>query len=216
VLAMQRIFLEDWYFATEALPPKTGGLFPRRDGGGTRLVQIVASGPDHDQLTIHNTYFTVITRAVHRLWLTTPYFVPDEALMTALGTAAMRGVDVRLIIPVRGDSRLVDWAARSYVPELVACGVRVYEYLPRFVHAKTIVVDDDLGIVGTANLDNRSFRLDFELTALAFDRELTNRLAQAFETDLADCRPIDAASIAHLSLPRRLGEAGARLLSPLL
>ena len=102
------------------------------------------------------------------------------------------------------------------MPELLASGVKVYEYLPRFVHAKTIVVDDDLAIVGTANLDNRSFRLAFELTALVFDREVTARLARAFETDLAESRAMDAASRAHQALFRRLGEAGARLLSPLL
>src|SRR5262249_32550772 len=135
---------------------------------------------------------------------------------TALCTAAMRGVDVRLLVPLRGDSRLIDLAARSYVPELLAAGVKVYEYLPRFVHAKTIVVDDDLAIVGSANLDNRSFRLNFELTALVFGREVTARLAQSLEAGLGESRAMDAASRANLTLFRRLGEAGARLLSPLL
>jgi cardiolipin synthase len=216
VLTVQRIFVEDWYFATGSLPPRTAGLFPDQDGVGPLVVQVVASGPDHDFMTIHDTYFTAITRATARVWLTTPYFVPDEAIATALCTAAMRGVDVRLLLPVRGDSRLIDLAARSYMPELLDSGVKVYEYLPRFVHAKTIVVDDDLAIVGTANLDNRSFKLDFELTALVFDRAAAARLAAAFEADLTESRAMDAAARAHLSLPRRLGEATARLLSPLL
>jgi len=216
VLSLQRLFIEDWYFATEALPPNPGDLFRLRDGTGTHVVQIVGSGPDHDQLTIHGTYFTAITRASSRIWLTTPYFVPDDAIVTALCTAAQRGVDVRLLVPLRGDSRLIDLAARSYMPELVASGVRVFEYVPRFIHAKTIVIDDDLAIVGSANLDNRSFRLDFELTALVYDRDLTTRLAAAFEVDLRDSRAIDAAALAQHSLFRRLGEAGARLLSPLL
>ena len=216
VLTIQRIFVEDWYFATAALPPRTGELFPEQDGVGAFVVQVVASGPDHDFMTIHDTYFTAITRATSRVWLTTPYFVPDEAIITALCTTAMRGVDVRLLVPVRGDSWLIDLAARSYVPELLASRVKIYEYLPRFVHAKTIVVDDDLAIVGTANLDNRSFKLDFELCALVFDRQLTGRLADAFQADLTESRAMDEAARAHLSLPRRLGEAGARLLSPLL
>jgi cardiolipin synthase len=215
VLTLQRIFIEDWFFATEQLPPETADLFPVHDGVGQHVVQIVASGPDHDYLTIHSTYFTLITRAVSRLWLTTPYFVPDEAIVTALCTAAMRGVDVRLLMPLRGDSVLIDLAARSYVPELLASGVKVYEYLPRFVHAKTIVVDEDLAVVGTANLDNRSFRLDFELSALVYDRALTARLAAAFERDLAESRAMHAPR-APQPLFRRLGEAGARLLSPLL
>jgi cardiolipin synthase len=218
VLSIQRIFVEDWYFATGQLPPQTPALFPVQDGAeaGRHVVQIVASGPDHDFMTIRDSYFTAITRATSRVWLTTPYFVPDEAIGAALGTAAMRGVDVRLLLPVHGDSWLIDLAARSYVPELLAAGVKVYEYLPRFVHAKTIVVDDDLAIVGTANLDNRSFRLDFELTALVFDHGFTAQLASAFEADLSESRAMDAVSRAHLSLFRRLGEASARLLSPLL
>jgi len=216
VLSLQRLFVEDWYFATNAMPPNPSGLFRLGDQPGTRVVQIVGSGPDHEQLTIHGTYFAAITRASSRVWLTTPYFVPDDAILTALCTAAQRGVDVRLLVPLRGDSRLIDLAARSYMPELVMSGVKVYEYLPRFIHAKTIVVDDDLAIVGTANLDNRSFRLAFELTALAYDRELTGQLARAFELDLRDSRAIDAEALAGQSLLRRLGEAGARLLSPLL
>jgi cardiolipin synthase len=216
VLSLQRLFIEDWFFATEALPPNPGDLFRLRDEIGTRVVQIIGSGPDHDQQPIHGTYFTAITRASSRVWLTTPYFVPDDAIVAALCTAAQRGVDVRLLVPSRGDSRLIDLAARSYMPELVAAGVKVYEYLPRFIHAKTIVIDADLAIVGSANLDNRSFKLDFELTALIYDRDLTEQLARAFETDLRDSRAIDDAALAGLSLFRRLGEAGARLLSPLL
>jgi cardiolipin synthase len=180
------------------------------------LVQIVASGPDRDQMSIHHTFFTAFTRANNRIWVTTPYFVPDDATLTALCTAALRRLDVRLLIPKRSDSRLIDLAARSYIPELIASGVRVYEYLPRFIHAKTIVVDDDLAIVGTANLDNRSFQLNFEVVALLFDRDINAELANAFEADLRDSHCIDRDELQRKSLPRRLGEASARLLSPLL
>jgi cardiolipin synthase len=215
-LTLQRIFIEDWLFVTEKLPPRTPELFPVPGAPGRYVVQVVGSGPDHPNMTIHLTYFTAITRATSRLWLTTPYFVPDESIVTALGTAALRGVDVRLLLPAHGDSKLIDLAARSYVPELLASGVRVYEYLPRFVHAKTIVVDDELAIVGTANLDNRSFRLNFELTALLYDSALAAQLAAAFETDLTHSRELEAAALANQGIVRRLGESGARLLSPLL
>ena len=215
-LPIQRIFLEDWLFATSKLPPHIEELFPLPRHMGKHVAQIVASGPDHDALPIHDTYFTAITRAEKRLWLTTPYFVPGEPITTALCTAALRGVDVRLLIPVRGDSRLIDLAARSYVPELLASGVKVFEYLPRFVHAKTIVVDDDLAIVGTANLDTRSFRLNFELAALLYDQPLAQRLGAAFEADLTESRAIEPVPLAQQKLVRRLAEAGARLLSPLL
>src|SRR4029079_613455 len=216
VWALQRVFLEDWFFATRRRFEFSADYFPAPSGDRRHVVQVVASGPDHDHLAIHRTYFTVMTRATERLWVTTPYFAPDEATAAALANAALRGVDVRVLIPKRGDSVLIDLAARSYIPELIAAGVRVYEYLPRFIHAKTLVLDDDLAIVGSATLDNRSFKLDFELTALIYDLALTERLARAFEADLADSRAIDAAALAGHSLFRRLGEAGARLLSPLL
>src|SRR5262249_39603330 len=125
VWALQRVFLEDWYFATGRRFEFNPDYFPPPGDQRRRVVQIVASGPDHDYLAIHRTYFTVVTRATRRLWLTTPYFVPDEATATALATAALRGVDVRLLIPRRGDSWLIDLAARSYLPELIAAGVRV-------------------------------------------------------------------------------------------
>ena len=101
--------------------------------------------------------------------------MPDEALLTALVTAALRDVDVRLLVPKKGDSRLVDLAARSYFPELLAAGVRVYEYESRFIHAKTMVCDDDVAIIGTANLDNRSFRLNFEVAAVVYGGRSTAR-----------------------------------------
>lgn len=215
-LAIQRIFVEDWLFATSAAPPRMAELFPTPSGSGRHVVQVVSSGPDRPELPIHDTFFTLVNHARARLWLTTPYFVPTEALVTALSTAARRGVDVRLIIPRRGDSRLIDLAARSYVPELLDSGVRVFEYQPRFIHAKTMVVDDDIAVVGTANLDNRSFRLNFELATLLYDVGLTTRLAAAFEADQAESRPLARVPLDHQKLTRRLGESIARLLSPLL
>lgn len=216
VWPLQRIFIEDWHFATEAPPPTDDELFPAPPAVRRHIVQIVASGPDQDQMAIHRAFFAAITCATSRVWVTTPYFVPDEATTTALCTAALRRLDVRVLLPLRGDSRLVDLAARSYVPELLASGVKVYEYLPRFIHSKTLVIDDDIAIVGTANLDNRSFRLNFEVVAILYDRPAAAELAAVFEADLADSRRIAVGDLNGKSLPRRLGEASARLLSPLL
>ncbi|MCC6622476.1 MAG: cardiolipin synthase [Deltaproteobacteria bacterium] len=217
VWGLQRLFLDDWLFAAERLPPTSAELFPAppADQPGDRIVQVVGSGPDATDFAIHKALFTAIGQAQSRLWITTPYFVPDEPILTALVAAGLRKVDVRLLIPESGDSRLVDLAARSYLPELFAAGVRVYAYGPRFVHAKTMVVDDDVAIVGTANLDNRSFRLNFELVAIAFDRALTTELAAAFEVDLKGARALSPRAT-RASVWTRLGEAGARLLSPLL
>jgi cardiolipin synthase len=216
VWSLQRLFLEDWYFCSETLCPIDPTIFPPAAAGATRVVQVLGSGPDAGAFAIHKAYFTAINQATRRLWLTTPYFVPDEAILTGLITAALRNVDVRLLIPKKGDSRLVDLAARSYVPELIAAGVRVYEYEVRFIHAKTGVFDDDVAIVGTANLDNRSFRLNFEVAAVLYDGDANAQLASAFLVDLEASRELTAADLAHQGFWPRLGQASARLMSPLL
>src|SRR5262249_38599614 len=153
---LQRVFAEDWMYATERSLP-AGPYYPPPRIEGTEVVQIVASGPDLDTYAIHKVFFAAINQAVSRVWLTTPYFVPAEPILSPPSSAPMRGVDVRVIAPARGDSVLVDLAARSYFPDLLAAGARVFEHVPRFVHAKTLVIDDDVAIVGSANLDNRSF-----------------------------------------------------------
>jgi cardiolipin synthase len=215
VRALQRVWLEDWLFATgEQLA--AARYLPEASHEDGRIVQIVSSGPDTTEFAIHKILFAVVNQANHRLWLTTPYFVPDDPLQAALVTAALRGLDVRLLLPRKGDSRLVDLAARSYFPELLAAGVRIYELTERFVHAKTIVVDDEVAIVGTANLDNRSFRLNFEVVAVLYDRAAACTLAEAFERDLATTSTCATADYDRQPLPRRLGQAVARLFSPLL
>jgi cardiolipin synthase A/B len=217
VRAMQRIFLDDWYFANDKLPDTGPEYFPEPQGEpGKHIVQIISSGPDSTTFPIQRAFFTAMNAASRRLWITTPYFIPDEAILTALVTAALRRVDVKVIIPRRGDSRLIDLAARSYLPELLAAGVRVFEYTPRFIHAKTMAIDEGVSIVGTANLDNRSFRLNFEVAALVFGEETNAVLARAFETDLADAHELVLPEIDGAPFLTRLGQAGARLMSPLL
>jgi cardiolipin synthase len=216
VWPLQRVFFEDWYFAAEELLEITVVTVPPPIREGTHLVQIVASGPDTLSASIQKVYFTTINQAARRLWLTTPYFVPDDALLTALATAALRGVDVRVLVPKKGDSRLVDMAARSYFPELIEASVRVFEYTPRFIHAKTLVCDDDVAIVGTANFDNRSFRLDFELAAVLFGTGANATLAAQYERDLKDSNELGRAELLAMPFVQRFGQASARLLSPLL
>lgn len=216
VRPLQRIFLEDWAFATDETPPVTGKHLRRIQNEGEHLVQIISSGPDLDAFAIHKTLFGAITTARSRVWLTTPYFVPDEPMLTAITTAAMRKVDVRVLVPSHGDSKLVDFAARSYFPDLLRSGVRIFEYQPRFVHAKTLVVDDDLAIIGTANCDNRSFRLNFEVVASVYGPEIAARLGAAFEDDLAKSREVKQRALSREPLTQRFAEATARLFSPIL
>ena len=217
VRALQRIFVEDWAYSADKVLPFEPPYFPIPDEAPTGdVVQIVASGPDLAVFAIHKMYFAAITQAVHRVWLTTPYFVPDEAILSAVVSAAMRGVDVRLIVPAKGDSRLVDLAARSYFAEVLDAGGRIFEYTPRFVHAKTMVIDDDVAIIASANLDNRSFRLDFELGAVIYAHALNAELADAFTRDLQGCREVRRDALERQGFFPRLFQSGARLLSPLL
>ena len=224
-LDVQAIFLEDWLYGSPvlgspgdegpALPAGVERWFPDFPPASGPWLQIVDSGPDEPTEDIHLLLFEAIGAARSRVWLTTPYFVPDEALLTALHGAASRGVDVRILVPAKGDSRLVDAAAETYAREIAVRGARLFRYGPVMNHSKTMVVDDAFAVVGTANFDNRSFRLNFELVVAMHDRALAGRVAAMFEADLERSRAFDPQREAQ-SLPRRLLCNAARLLSPLL
>ena len=208
-------FLEDWQYATDVVLDGPEYL-PPLDGRGDRLVQICASGPDAHPQSIHAVYFTAISTARERVWISTPYFVPDEPMQAALIAAALRGVDVRVLIPGTSDHAVVDAAAQSYFPELLAAGVAIHAYGPPALHAKTLVVDRDAAIVGTANVDNRSLRLNFEVVAICYGDAAVEALETMFEIDLQKAIPITVASQKQLSIGRRLFIGGARLFSPML
>ena len=210
---LQYVFLQDWRYAEGDTPAQDENLLPR-EAPGALPVQIVASGPDSDTEAIHRAMIDALNLARERIWLATPYFVPTEAALFALTNAAMRGVQVKLMVPERSDSRVVSAAARSYYQEMQDAGVLVFEYQGRMFHAKTLLVDQHYGMVGSANFDSRSFRLNFEVAAVVFDDDFNRQLAAMFTTDLAQCRR--APSGRRTALPRRLFEALARLASPLL
>jgi cardiolipin synthase A/B len=212
---LQLAFLEDWQFSTGYVP-RAAEYFPPPTGRGRHHVQIVGSGPDREQEPIQKLYFSAIALARERVYVTTPYFVPDDAVLTALMTASLRGVDVRVLVPRRSDSLIVTAAARSYYDDILAAGVRVYEYEPTMIHAKTLIVDDLFGAVGTANMDNRSFRLNFEITAVLYGKVHADELATQFRRDLRESKEIKAHARRALPLRWRVAEAGARVLSPLL
>lgn len=212
---LQLTFLDDWHYATSYVP-REPEYFPPPAEKGEHRVQIVGSGPDRDLEPIQKAYFAAMALASERIYVTTPYFVPDDAILTALTTAALRGVDVRVLVPRRSDSLIVTAAARSYYDTILAAGVRVYEYQPTMIHAKTLVVDDFFAAVGTANMDNRSFRLNFEVTAILYGAKHAKELADQFRKDLRGAKEIKAHSRKDLPLRWRLAEAGARVLSPLL
>ena len=210
---LQLVFLEDWSYAAGTALRDDSLWGPR--GEGPILAQAVASGPDSPWEALHRVHVEAIHQADRRVWLVTPYFVPGEAARMALTSAALRGLDVRVIVPEKSDSRIVTAAARSYFDELVDAGVRVFEFQPRMLHGKALLVDDVTCLVGSANFDPRSFRLNFELALLVEDRALGRRLEREMLENIAASVEVRAGR-PRAPFPQRLAEAWARLLSPLL
>jgi len=159
-------------------------------------------------------YLQVLMMATRRLWIATPYFVPDLGMVSALQLAALRGVDVRLLLPERSDNRIGDLAARSYIDQMARAGVKMLLYRDGFLHQKCFVVDDILAGVGTANFDNRSFRLNFELTLLVHDPEFVNAVAAMLTDDLEKAVPIASTAYRRHRFTRRLLIRLARLTAP--
>jgi cardiolipin synthase A/B len=217
VRSLQLVFVEDWAYATGRRDFISDVVrdMPETPDAGRIHAQVLASGPDSSWEAIHRAHVSAIHAAKQRVWLTTPYFVPGEAAMMALTSAALAGLDVRLLVPRMSDSRLVSLAARSYFGQLLVAGVKIYEYGPRMLHTKSLLVDDNLSIIGSANFDHRSFRLNFEVSMLFDDAGIASQLERVIETDLASAPRVRQGRNRPL-LSARLPEALARLSSPLL
>ncbi|MEW6744814.1 MAG: cardiolipin synthase [Planctomycetota bacterium] len=210
---LERIFEEDWFHATgEEI--EWGEDRPSRPGDD--IVQIVSSGPDRPWPTFQQAIFTVISSAQKNVWITTPYFVPDESIVMALQTAAFRGVDVRLLVPRKSDLPMMTITNRSYYLPLLEAGVRIFEYTGGMIHAKTITADGLYSLVGSANMDRRSFRLNFEVCVSIMGRRCAAALETAFASDLARSREVALEEWRQRSRLERMLEAVAQLLSPLL
>lgn len=215
VAGLQRGFLEDWHFAT-GIAPIDEGCFPDLPEEGTHRVQVLRSGPDRDVYPIHEFLFAAIAGADERAWLATPYLVPDEPILTALCSAAHRGVDVRVLVPRRGDSRLVQAAMRSFYAELLAAGVSVQEFRPAMLHAKLLVIDRELTVIGSANLDNRSFRLNFEVAVAVYGAAAADEVAAQLLLDARRATRVRSRRLRALSVPSRFAESTARLFAAIL
>jgi len=215
VWKMQAIFVEDWSFA-EGFELVDPAFSPAVQPQGDSVAQIVASGPDSTNENIHRLYFAAIASARERVWITTPYFVPDRAILMAIETAALRGVDVQLVLPRQNNHRLTGQAGRSFYDELLGAGVRIHEYLPSMLHTKTLIVDGDFATVGTANLDTRSFRLNFELIAVVYDKVVVDALERIFAIDRAQTEEVTLARWRQRPVTQRLMEGLGRLFAPLL
>lgn len=190
--------------------------FPIIPQKGTAALQIISSGPDTEWEVIKNNYLHLIANAKKYVYIQSPYFIPDESFFDAIRIATLTGIDVRIMIPNKPDHMFVYWATYSYVGPLVEAGAKVYHYEKGFIHAKMIVVDDEIASVGTANIDVRSFSLNFEVNALIYDRILAHRLAEIFESDILDCSELTIELYKNRSNYTKFRESISRLLSPIL
>ena len=215
VHSLQAIFLNDWYFVTHQ-EIQGAGYFPKVTVLHTLPIQIIASGPDSTRSSNLQGFFSAITSAKHLVYIETPYFIPDESLIMALKTAALSGLDVRLLVQGIAEHRLVYLAMHSYFEELLQAGVKIFKYTKGILHAKILLIDDHLSSVGSTNMDLRSFYLDFEICAFVYDRSLAERLKLDFDQDLNHSSEVVLRDFQARPVLERFKESSARLFSPLL
>ncbi|MEI7687262.1 MAG: cardiolipin synthase [Planctomycetota bacterium] len=218
VYDLQRVFVEDWDFAADERIAESEhpNYFKATAGGGTHALQIIDSGPDQDYRAIREVYFAAILKAKRRVWIASPYFVPDAALLEAVRLAAFSGIDVRLLFQGKPDRWMPYFAARYYFTDVMRAGVKIFQYQGGMMHAKVLIIDDEFASVGTANFDNRSMFLNFEVNCLMYSVDATLTLDALFARDFANSRLLDPHEFAKRSFWVRLAENACRLFSPVL
>jgi len=219
VAYLQSIFLNDWNFCTGQdveLKEEISAEFESWPVAENKMIQVIASGPDSPQPSILFSMLHAINSAKDEILITTPYFIPSPALITALKIAVLRGVMVKVLVPDESDLKIVNAAAQSYYDELLQVGVVFYKYTKGFIHAKTMVVDGFLSVMGTANFDERSFELNFEVNVMIYDSAFAKQLSDSFENDLKDAKQICAETWKNRSVVKSFFEKLARLISPIL
>ncbi|MGJ8686132.1 MAG: cardiolipin synthase [Spongiibacteraceae bacterium] len=214
VQSAQLAFCEDWYWATESLPKLNWQLQASADQN--RSAMLIATGPADVVESCALVFLNLIQQAKERLWIVSPYFVPDTPIIQALQLAAMRGVDVRILLPETPDKLMIKLSSYTAIKETISQGVQIYFYKKGFLHQKALLVDNDIGAIGTANLDNRSFRLNFEIMAICHDRTFTSELENMLNTDFQHSYQLRPRDVAEWSLGRRLISRCAYLFAPIL
>jgi cardiolipin synthase len=215
VNVLQIIFLIDWYFVSNKLEFSKEECFFRHSITTKHSLQITSSGPDSDWASIMQAFFAAITRARKHIYISTPYFVPNESILTALKTASLSGVDVRIVLPGKSDSTVVYWSSLSYVSELLDAGIKVYLFQNGFNHSKILMIDSNFASVGSANMDIRSFEDNFEVLAMIYDQELTLSLEKQFLRDIRKSKQVNASKWKQRSNVQNFKESLARIFSPL-
>jgi cardiolipin synthase len=223
VAGLQRVFIEGWDFAAEEdlrgpefFPPEKAQPVTTPSPLTNYTLQVIPSGPDMELKSIREVYFAAVLRARKRVWIASPYFVPDAGLRDALCLAGYLGIDVRLLCQHHPDKWIPLYAGRYYWSDVLDAGVKVYQYTKGMMHSKVVLVDGEWASVGTANLDNRSLHLNFEVNCLFYSPEAVAELETAFRRDLADSILLDPKVYERRPLPGRLVENACRLLSPVL
>lgn len=214
--SLQLQFLYDWQFASKEKLALSKELFPDKKDLGNCGIQIVPSGPDSKYDAIYQGFFKLIAKAKTNIYIQTPYFIPDQGLTELLKIAALGGVDVRIMIPSFPDHPFVYWASISFASELLKFGARVYRYQKGFLHSKIVAVDGRVASVGTANFDMRSFKMNFELNAIIYDRSNVTRLEGQFLKDMTNCQELTQDLYNNSPVTARIKESVSRLLGPLL
>jgi cardiolipin synthase len=210
------IFATDWFMVSEKKLDEC--LNPGVDEGDSTpcVVQLVSSGPDDVFANIEQLYFSIISRANSYVYITNPYIIPSQEILKALQVASLAGVDVRLMISRKSDSKLVRWSVQSYFEPLLKAGARIFLFPDGFLHSKIMISDDDICSVGTANIDVRSFEHNYEVNAIVYDKDFTEILKEDFITDCRKCKELRYEQ--HMKRPwlNRLMEGVARVFTPLL
>ncbi|MEG0774154.1 cardiolipin synthase [Clostridium sp.] len=214
--SLQIRFLLDWRFAAGQDFVMDQHYFPKRDRLNHKGVQIITSGPDSKWCSIRNTYLKLIYKAKKNIYIETPYFVPDESILTALKIASLSGIDVKIIIPCKPDHPFVYWASKSYIWDLMDSGAKCYTYDNGFIHSKMVSIDGKACSIGSANMDIRSFSLNFEVNAIIYDEATTLKLDEAFKRDLLESTRLTEEHYKNRSIFIRFKESVSRLLSPIL
>ena len=214
VYALQTIFLNDWNYVSKQIIDGAD-FFPEHTIHKQALMQVVASGPDSEWQAILQAFYKMMASATDKIWITTPYLVPEESLMMGLKTAALSGVDVRIIIPSQPDHFFVYWLSQSNIEALLEAGVKIYQYKNGFIHSNIIIADRLSATVGTTNLDIRSLEINFEVNAFIYDVPTIIRLEEDFVRDLKECNEYSLEQFKKRKFRYKFLEALGRLVSPL-
>jgi cardiolipin synthase len=215
VATLNSVFMVDWYFVSEILLADEPGHLDYEKVPDRCWIQMASSGPDSDWANIMQVYFSAIATARKSIYISTPYFSPDESILNAMKTASLSGVDVQMILPDKSDSIVAYWSTMSYIDELMEAGIKIFLYKKGFNHSKYILVDNVFASVGSANVDMRSFDLNFEVAALIYDESFASRLLKVFHDDIANSVPVEYDKWLKRKRVTRYKESLSRIFGPL-